>query len=58
MLYYKFCIELKRSEEEYLRSSVAKVMTVLLMHEQIQNNEYQFGEPEVINSMKDIPGFV
>lgn len=70
MLFYRYCIQLKRPEPEFFKSSLSKIIKIISIANEeatikakVLNNEpftpHYFAEKaEVITSMKEVQGFV
>jgi len=39
MLYYIYCIEMGRPHEEFIKSSLGKVLTMVIIHTQVKNGK-------------------
>lgn len=60
MLYYIYCIEMGRSDEEFYKGTLGKVITLIELHKQFKtgNVKRETEETREISSMKQIPGFI
>ena len=60
MLYYIYCIEMGRSEEEFYKSNLSKTIKLIELHGQFKSGQVDNAETETVEimSMKQIPGFI
>ena len=60
MLYYVYCVEMGRSDEEFYNATLAKVITLMDLHSQFKTGKVdRLSDNEVqITSMRQIEGFI